>query len=276
MLKPLLTETMTMISLVRPACILTIALLSQRAWADNDFCQTAKQTIEQNADNFWQYGSYSNEYDEEKYHKAYDEFEANITAILKNKRSLQCDWQNTQGIITAILPDKKLRALSWDTATGGTLHEFSGLLQTQDNQGDVLLTNKLPDADYEFGNIANISQMNLANQPSRVYVIRDYSIASTAMRGESLRLYQLNNGRLKPIKLIQAKQLTNSLGFSYSHFDIAKDWQDRDLIQIDNKKKQISIPVVIEGTDNDVGLGRVTNKRIVYQYDGRLFRRIKN
>lgn len=64
--------------------------------------------------------------------------------------------------------------------------------------------------------------------------------------------------------------------FYYSYFDIAKDWQDRDLIQIDNKKKQISIPVVIAGTDNDVGLGRVTNNRIIYQYDGRLFRRIKN
>lgn len=251
-----------------------LLLANQSLWADESFCQSASKTINRTADEFWQYGSYSDKgFDEAHYANAYANFDNTIKPLLTDTRSLACDWQDLESVKVATSPDKKLRSFSWDLATGGTLHEFAGVIQTQDNQGNIVLTNTLP-KDNEVGLVSAIHQMTLKNQSSPVYVINQYMIGSTALHMEQLNLYQLNNGILQPANLIQTSQLSDSLSFTYNDFSTPKAWKDKKLIQVDNQKHQISIPVILDKTND--GMGEVTEKRIVYQYNGKVFKRVKN
>lgn len=260
------------INALKFSLITSLLLASQSLWADDSFCQSASQTINRTADDFWQYGSYG-DHDDEKFSENYAKFDTNLTQILKDKRSLACDWHDLTSIRTAVSPDKKIRSFSWDLATGGTMHEFAGVIQTQDNQGNIVLTNTLP-KDNEVGLVSAIHQMTLKNQSSPVYVINQYMIGSTALRMEQLNLYQLNNGTLQPANLIQTSQLSDSLSFTYNAFSTPKAWEYKKLIQVDNQKHQISIPVILDKTND--GMGEVTEKRIVYQYNGKVFERVKN
>lgn len=262
------------ITAIKIPLIAGLLLASQSLWADDNFCYLAGKLMEQKANDFWQYGSYSNQgFDEAHYPPAYKQFEQALNIILKDSRSLACDWQDLESVKVATSPDKKLRSFSWDLATGGTLHEFAGVIQTQDNQGNIVLTNTLP-KDNEVGLVSAIHQMTLKNQSSPVYVINQYMIGSTALRMQQLNLYQLNNGILQPANLIQTSQLSDSLSFGYNDFSTPKAWKDKKLIQVDNQKHQISIPVILDKTND--GMGEVTEKRIVYQYNGKVFERVKN
>lgn len=166
--------------------------------------------------------------------------------------------------------DGKLRIYSWDTEDGGTMHNFDRVYQYRGADGKVYSkTDELSEGDAGSF-VYDIFTLDASG--GKVYLVCSDAILSTSDVGQSVNLFKIENASLNDeIKLIKTKTgLQNSLGFEYDFFSVS-DRPERPikLISYDKAAKSIKIPVVLK--DEKFQYGKVTNKFIVYQFDGKYF-----
>ena len=84
------------------------------------------------------YSNYADNYDDEKLSKANEVFEALLLKYTKNPATLSYKFSELDKLMfNAMSDDGKFRIYSWDTESGGTMHEFSRVYQYQGADGKV-------------------------------------------------------------------------------------------------------------------------------------------
>ncbi len=171
-------------------------------------------------------------------------------------------------------PDGKFRVYSRDTLTGGTMHFYENFFQFQATDGKVYSSgDRLGEGD-PGAFVTDVFQ--ISTKKGIAYLVSSTSVLSTSQRVQSLKIFGVQNNKLSDkFKLIKTNSgLTNILSFEYDFFSVV-DREERPvrLFTYDSKSKTISFPVVI--ADDERAYGRVTDKSIVYKFNGNYFVKIK-
>ncbi|MGN6163759.1 MAG: hypothetical protein ACTHOF_04390 [Flavisolibacter sp.] len=172
---------------------------------------------------------------------------------------------NVCSIVTS--SDGCLRIYSWDTWLGGTMHDFNNIFQfrTGDKVHLVNLNNDEDDYGSYFTNI-----FTLKANGKTYYLTVSGGSESTKDAYETISVYSISNDTLNNnVKLIKTKSgLNNSISFEYDFFSVV-DRPERPirLIKYDTDKKIIYIPIVLE-------TGKVTDRYILYQFNGQYFEKV--
>ncbi|MDO4895793.1 MAG: hypothetical protein Q3971_00405 [Moraxella sp.] len=220
----------------------------------NDFCQTAESRLNTAYEQY-----IKNEYDDDT------EVKNLVISTLNNPKSLACTWENLAGFNTQTSPDKRLFSVDWRVEGGGTMQIFSGALQYR-------LNNKVTTTLNETDRIMSIDQMTLGKQT--VYFLTSWGAGYTSLHGQSLHLFTTKNNKPTPAKLIKTKQgLTNTIDFAYDPFSADDDTNVNELIKINPKRQEFSIPVIIE--NENFPNGQITHRTLRYRYNGKQFVYVK-
>lgn len=154
--------------------------------------------------------------------------------------------------------DGNFRIYSWDTWTGGTMHEFSTIYQWRDN-GKVLTKIPTADKDDPGSFVSQIFTIPIGGKP--YYLAVTNATYSTKDARQSIAVYTINNGKLvDTIKLFKTKtKRLNRIDVDFDFFSVVdRPERSLELITYDDKQKVIYIPVVGDK-------GQVTTKNILYQ-----------
>lgn len=225
--------------------------------------------------NIRKWSEYAGGYDpkrSDKLSKENEIFEKKLLKYTKRLSTLKYKFSELdKHIYISTSGDNKFRIYSWDTETGGTMHDFTNVYQYQGKNGRA--HSYSPDSDDETGAGGFVSDIfTLDTATGKVYLARFSSILSTSLAYQSIGLFSIENNSLNGnIKLIQTTSgMQNSLGFQYDFFSVV-DREERPikLILYDKQTKTIKLPVVIEDKDNPNG--RVTGRFIVYKFNGKYF-----
>lgn len=160
--------------------------------------------------------------------------------------------------------DGNFRIYSWDTWTGGTMHEFNTIYQWSDN-GKVF--SKLPRADKNDPGsfVSQIFTVSISGKPH--YLAVTNATYSTKDARQSIAAYTINNGKLiDTVKFFKTKtKRFNRIDVGFDFFSVVdKPERPLELITYDDKLKIIYIPVVGDK-------GQVTNRNILYQLKNKSF-----
>lgn len=237
-----------------------LLLISLPSFA-NDFCYTAEQKLN---DLYTAYKNYSDTSPSD------DELANTVVSILKDPKSKACTWENLAEFNISYSSDKRLMAMDWQIDVGGTMRTYAGAWQYNDGK-------KLYAGGGQIGYVTDISQMTLNGKT--VYFVSEWEAGYTSLHAQTLSLWTFDKTELVPANLIKTKErLTNEIDFAYNPFLTPKTGihQER-LIHINPKKKEFTIPVVIEDMDKpEYGAnGRVTNRTLKYRFDGKVFKYVK-
>jgi hypothetical protein len=170
--------------------------------------------------------------------------------------------------------DGKLRAYSWDTNEGGTMHDFMTVFQYMGKSGKVMTaTDPYEQSMEDRGAGAFVHQIFQTDATSGpVYLVVDTWIGSTSLAGQGIHAFRIEGDKLdRKAKVIKtAGGITDNVGFGYDFFSVV-DHPERPvrLFSYDEVKRSFRFPVVIE--DSKTPQGRVTNKFITYRFDGKFF-----
>jgi len=160
--------------------------------------------------------------------------------------------------------DGNFRIYSWDTWTGGTMHNFDAILQWKSN-GKVFTKKPRWDEGDAGSFVADIFTVNIG---TKTYYLPVWNgIFSTKDAGQSISVLTIENNQLvDTVKLFKTKtKLLNSIDVEYDFFSVV-DRPERPvrLITYDDKQKILYIPVVGDK-------GEVTNRNILYQLKDKYF-----
>ena len=170
--------------------------------------------------------------------------------------------------------DGKLRAYSWDTNDGGTMHDFVTVFQYQGSSGKAhTATDSYSQSLEDRGAGTYVHQIFQTETPSGpIYLVVDGFIGSTSLSGQGIHAFKINGDKLdRKAKVIRtAIGVTDSINFAYDFFSVV-DHPERPirLFFYDEANRSFRFPIVIE--DSKTPQGRVTNKYITYRFDGKYF-----
>ncbi len=219
------------------------------------------------------YSNYGSNYDDEKLSAANKAFEEKLLKYAKSEATLKYAFTSLGKLLTiATSEDGKFRIYSWDSETGGTMHDFYRVYQFQGTDGKVY--SKPDESSEEDGGagsfVYDIFTLNTKN--GTVYIVCSNFIGSTNDHYQSANLFKIEGEKLvDKVKLIKTTSgLTDSLSFEYNFFSVV-DRKERPikLILFDKKTNTLKIPVVID--NKEFPNGKVTNKFISYKFDGNYF-----
>ena len=170
--------------------------------------------------------------------------------------------------------DGKLRAYSWDTNEGGTMHDFITVFQYLGTGGKAKTSTDPYSQSMEDRGagtfVTQIFQANTGTQP--IYLVVDTFIGSTSLAGQGIHAYRINGDKLdRKAKMIRTSSgITDSISFAYDFFSVV-DHPERPirLFSYNEANRSFRFPVVIE--DSKTPQGRVTNRFITYRFDGKHF-----
>ena len=173
--------------------------------------------------------------------------------------------------------DGKLRAYSWDTNEGGTMHDFVTVFQYLGTSGKTrTATDPYTQSMEDRGAgtfVTQIFQADTGAQPT--YLVVDTFIGSTSLAGQGIHAYRINGDQLdRKAKMIRTSSgITDSINFAYDFFSVV-DHPERPirLFSYNEAKRSFRFPVVIE--DAKTPQGRVTNRFITYRFDGKYFAKV--
>ncbi len=196
------------------------------------------------------YSNYGDNFDSDKLSEANDVFEEKLLKYTKIPATLQYKFSELGKLMfNATSDDGKFRIYSWDTESGGTMHDFSRVYQYQGADGKVYSkTDEV--TEEEGGGVGSFVTdiFTVDSKTGKIYVVCATFIASTKDISQSANLYKITGNKLvDKVKLIKTKSgLTDSLSFGYDFFSVV-DRPERPLrlILYDKKTKQLKIPVVI-------------------------------
>jgi len=159
--------------------------------------------------------------------------------------------------------DGLLRIYSWDTWLGGTMHDFNNIFQFKSN-------NKIYSTENDGGTYF-IDIFTLKTGDKTYYLTVSDESESTKFAYETLSIYTVSNDTLNDkVKLIKTQSgLNNSISFEYDFFSVAgRPERPIHLIKYDINKKTLYIPIVLAD-------GKVTNRYIIYQFNGQYFEKVQ-
>jgi hypothetical protein len=219
------------------------------------------------------YSSYGSSFDDEKLSRANDAFEAKLLKYTKIPGTLSYKFPALSKLMAnASSDDGKFRIYSWDTQTGGTMHEYSRIYQYQGADGKVY--SKSEESSEEDGGIGSFVTdiFTVNSKEGKIYIVCSTFVGSTQDHSQSADLFKIKDSTLidKVKQIKTAAGLTDTLNFEYNFFSVM-DRKERPikLILFDKKTNTLKIPVVIN--DDKFPNGHVTNKFINYRFDGTYF-----
>lgn len=219
------------------------------------------------------HSAYGGAYDDAKLIAANNAFEALLLKHTKTAATLSYNFPELKkSVFIATSEDKKFRVYSWDTETGGTMHEYARLYQYAGADGKIYSRGE-PTADVDGGAGSFVYDVfGLDTKRGKVYIVCSNFIASTNDHYQAANLFKISGDKLEEkLKLIKTREgITDSLSFEYNFFSVV-DRKERPirLIKYDAKTKTLRIPIVIN--DTEFPNGRVTNRFINYRFDGSYF-----
>ncbi len=219
------------------------------------------------------YSNYGENSDDEKLSKANEVFEGKLLKYTKTAATLSYKFPELSKLMyNATSADGRFRIFSWDTETGGTMHDFSRVYQYAGANGKVYSEGE-PAAEEDGGAGSFVYDIFTVNSKSgAIYIVCTTFIGSTSDHYQTATLFKIEGDKINDkVNLIKTKSgLTNNLSFEYNFFSVV-DRKERPvkLISFDKKTKTLRIPVVIN--DKEFPNGRVTNKFISYRFDGNNF-----
>jgi hypothetical protein len=168
--------------------------------------------------------------------------------------------------------DSLLRIYSWDTWSGGTMHYFNNIFQFKSGK-NIYFKLLFDTSDEEEGDPLFYSNIYTLNANEKVYYLCvNNGIYSTSDASQSIKVFCIENNRLNDtVHLIKTNTgVQNEIIVEYNFFSVI-DRPERpiELIKYDTTKKIIYIPLVLDD-------GKVTDKFIRYQFNGKYFQRISN
>ena len=161
--------------------------------------------------------------------------------------------------------DGNLRIYSWDTWTGGTMHEYNTIYQWRANGKVFSKIQKFEKQGDPGSFISQLHTVEANNQ--RYYLAVTNATYSNKDARQSITAYSINNGKLvDSAKLFKTKtQRLNRIDVDFDFFSVVdRPERPMELITYDNKRKTIYIPVVGDK-------GQVTNKNLLYHLKGGTF-----
>lgn len=167
--------------------------------------------------------------------------------------------------LSCISSDGLLKIYSWDTRTGGTQHTFENVIQYKSGERTFIMS----DTSHDGYNYDKLYTLTVGNK--NYYLATYYGILSLYTRGEGMRIFTIENGRLTDkVKLIKTKSgLTGKLYYSYDQHLTNSDVMSEITLEYDPKEKTITFPVVAENM-------WITDNYITYKFTGQYFERVKN
>lgn len=165
--------------------------------------------------------------------------------------------------------DGLFRIYSWETWMGGTMRDFSNLMQYKVGNATkaILLTS---DQDNYIPFYNNLYTFKTG---SKTYYLGIYNtIYSTKDAGTGIRVFSVENGKLNSdTKLIRTQSgLKSKIYYSYDFFSVVDiTFELRPTITFDAATNTIKIPVVNSN-------GKVTSKLITYKFTGQYFEKVKS
>lgn len=185
--------------------------------------------------------------------------EQKFPSIAQNRNSIT---RNKVNILTS--SDALFRIYSWDTRSDGTMYSFEDLIQykTRTKTKSILISDT---SSGQWDYVYYYSDLYTLNANNRIYYLAIYNGAFTHLEaGQGIQVFAIENGNLNDdVKLIK----TGSGLHSQLYYEYLFDGEKKDDIKYDSVKKTISLPVIIKE--------RVTNKRILYKFNGKYFEKVK-
>jgi hypothetical protein len=160
--------------------------------------------------------------------------------------------------------DKSFRIYSWDTYTGGTMHIFYAVAQYLASDKKVYTQSLIDTASGDPG-LWYSTIYTFAAKGKKYYLCIGNGKYSTADLGEEVQIYTVSGNLLAQAPIIKtAKGLTNTIHISYdlSSLESKKDHS----IAFDEITNELKIPLID-------AKGKVTNKDIIYKFNGDHFER---
>jgi len=179
----------------------------------------------------------------------------------------QFDSLDKDGPIILSSDDGALRIYTWDTETGGTMHNFENVLQYRSGNNIYAILDTGSDVKEVYVyTYRSLGTLKIGN--NTYYLAIFYGQFSNKDLGRGIRIFTISNGKLNDAKLIKTQSgLHSKLHYEYDYFSVSQNEPNDDIVY-DPIKKTISFPVIEDG-------GKVTDKRIVYKFTGQYFERGK-
>lgn len=253
-------------------CVVALAALTT-------FAQTPAQiekSLLASLDDVAKYGNYTGTWDDVKSEKANKQIKDTLIRNGKRADVLRYAFKKLKDrMFVATSADGKLRVYSWDTDTGGTMHDYASVYQYQGKSGKVYAWSDYGEGE-DGGGAFTTEIFDVPAKTGTIYLLTSTFIASTSLNGQSISSMKIDGERLdRKARLIKtASGLTNNVGFEYDFFTVV-DRPERPikLFKFNAAKKEFSFPVVIE--DEKTPQGRVTDKMITYRFNGTYFVKVK-
>ena len=220
-------------------------------------------------------GSYSGEYDDAKLGPATEALKKKLMRYAARADVLKYDFRKLkEEMFIATSKDGKFRVYSWDLQTGGTMHDYDWVIQYIGESGKPIawVDNK---GEYAGGGAFYTDVFQVASARGPLYLLVSTSIASGSLNGQSIRAARIAGDRLElnPKVFKTGSGVTDSIGFTYDFFTVV-DRSERPvrLFTFNENRKEFKFPVVIE--DEETPQGRVTDKFIIYRFNGTHFEKV--
>ncbi|MEO3404063.1 hypothetical protein AAFN85_09180 [Mucilaginibacter sp. CAU 1740] len=165
--------------------------------------------------------------------------------------------------------DGLFRIYSWDTWQGGTMRDFSNVLQYKigTKTKSVLLTGS------QETYIPFYTNLYTFKAGSKTYYLAVYgTIYSTKDAGTGIKVFDIENGKLNDdVEIIKTGSgLKSKIYYDYDFFSVVDiAFEKRPTITFDQATQIIHIPLV-------EAKGKVTKKLINYKFNGQYFEKIKS
>ena len=177
-------------------------------------------------------------------------------------------------MMNATSEDGNFRVYSWDTETGGTMHDYARVYQFRGADGKVYSRTDDSGEEGDMGSFV-YAIYTVNSKAGKIYIVCSNFIGSSQDHSQSADLYKIEGNKLKDkVKLIKTNSgLTHTVYFGYNFFSVV-DRKERPvkLILFDKKTNTLKIPVVIE--NEKFPNGQVTDRFINYRFNGTNFVKI--
>lgn len=193
-----------------------------------------------------------------------------LSYISKNPATLNYSFQalkDSNVVEIATSADSLFRIYSWDTWLGGTMHDFENIYQYKSG-GKVRFLHPKTREDDPVAFYSEIFTIKTGNKTW--YMVIGNTISSTKDLGQFVKALTIENNSVNDTaKLFRTKtKFLNEIYVVYDFLSVAdRPARPVKLIKYDSDKKIVYIPVVKED-------GKVTDRFILYQFNGRYFEHI--
>ncbi len=210
----------------------------------------------------------------DKYNKSFEKLLLKYTKAVSETMTFNFIDLTKNGLKVSTAENNLFRIYSWDTETGGTMRSFRNVFQFRSNE--KLFSIKTPNDVDESGESGYTYEIidQIKSNNKMFYVVKCIAIGSSALSSHKIKIFSIENGILDDkAKLIKTKsgirnELKYEIDFS-SSVNQTPDAVDREYawISYDKNDKTIMIPLILAD-------GKLTKKKIKYQFNGIYFEKI--